>query len=44
MARVICRICLQYVPVGERTRHLKTHGIDASYKGAVKQYFEEAKP
>jgi len=41
LAKERCRFCGKSIPVGERTRHLKAHGIDASYKGAVKQYFEE---
>ena len=47
MAKVICTVCGATVLVDERTRHLKTHGIEADYKGAVKRYFttpEEYQP
>jgi len=36
--RCICRICGKKV-TENRTRHLKEHGIDADYKGAIKEYF-----
>jgi hypothetical protein len=37
--RNICRLCGRKITEG-RTRHLKeVHGIDADYKGAVKEYF-----
>ena len=36
--RYICRICKQEV-TENRTAHLRSHGIDAGFKGAVKQYF-----
>ena len=37
--RSICRLCGEKV-TENRTRHLKeVHGIDANWKGAVKEYF-----
>jgi len=39
MARIICSICGRKV-TAHRTSHLiKVHGIDARYKGAVREYF-----
>jgi len=38
MPRNICRICHKVI-TENRTKHLKEHGIDADYKGAVKEYF-----
>lgn len=36
--REICRICGRIVREN-RTSHLKEHGIEADFKGAIKQYF-----
>lgn len=36
-----CRICGDIVQ-DFRTSHLKQHGIDADYKGAVREYFMES--
>jgi hypothetical protein len=36
--RSVCRICRKTV-TENRTAHLRSHGIDASFKGAVKEYF-----
>lgn len=44
MARTKCRLCGKIVGVDEgRSSHLRqTHGIDSRYKGAVKDYYQEA--
>jgi hypothetical protein len=36
--RSICRLCGKKV-TENRTAHLRSHGIDADFKGAVKEYF-----
>jgi len=39
MARIICSICGRKV-TRNRTAHLvKAHGLDARYKGAVREYY-----
>lgn len=44
MAKIKCSICRIIVPLGEnRSAHLRiAHRIDSRYKGAVRDYFEEA--
>ncbi|MEM2368408.1 MAG: hypothetical protein QXQ50_09285 [Candidatus Bathyarchaeia archaeon] len=36
--RAICRICMRKI-TENRTSHLKRHGIDSDYKGAIVDYF-----
>ena len=43
MARDRCRICGEIVLQNRSSQLKKKHGIDSSYRGAVKDYFEEVR-